>query len=264
MPRQRDLNKLRSLLCILLACSVWCVQGVGVADAQTHYVLSYFETQVPGACTAGSPNTRGSYHRIYKDSQTCSGLPRYHLVKGAGRQTWSTESFVIRDGFLNTMNEIIYNTSTGNMTQYRAFRDMTLQPPSKGKRTLITSFTGLSKSWGTPYYVEEYWTDSTGQPVCFNTQQNSVDGTVNWGMVEYLGTFSNWLKDEVIRRTDQWGANHYEYYYYGRWTNPATGQKQGIGPIKWAHYQGSTLINSNEKHFLVDCNAVATCSTCPP
>jgi len=261
---------------------VWAIASVAgsttAAGAQTHSVLSYFETQAPSACTAGNPKGPGSFHRIYKDSQTCSGLPRYHLVKGAGQQIWSTESFVIRDGFINTMNEILYNTSTGKMTQYRAFRDMTLQPPSKGKRTLITSFSGLSTSWGTPYYVEEYWTDSTGQPVCFNTQQNWVDGTVNWGMAEYLGTFSNWLKDlrgasvnpyvwhdvEVIRRTDQWGANHYEYYYYGRWTNPATGQKQGVGPIKWEHYQGSTLINSNEWHFLVDCNAVATCSTCPP
>lgn len=85
--------------------------------------LGYFETQVPSACMAGNPQNVGTYVRQYKDSYQCSGLPVYHIVHGAGVHPWSTESFYVKDGFLWQMMEIFINSSTGEFTSYRAFRE---------------------------------------------------------------------------------------------------------------------------------------------
>ncbi len=239
--------------------------------------MLFFETQVPAACLAEHPNNKGSYIRQYRDTTNpCPGLSVYHIVHGANAYAWSFESFYISNGFLRQMNEIFINENTGAFTFYRAFRDQTTL--SKGIPTIPTYIPGTSKFWYAPPYHEEHWTNGSGQPVCFNTQQNWVWGSLNWTQVYDGGTYSGWLQDkrsssqnpstwhnvQVVVRVDQWGYGNYEFYHYGRWQNPATGQWQGLGLIKWEKYSGSQLVIATENHYLVDCNVVATCTTCPP
>jgi hypothetical protein len=253
----------------------------GSAQAQLN-TLSYFETQLPGACTAASPTNRGTFIRQYLGaSGQCPGLTVYHVVKGGNTYPWGTESFYVSNGYLLQMMEISINESTGTFTDYRAFRDMTTG--SKGIRWIATSIpsNGTAASWNVPYYVEEHWTNDSGQPVCYNTRHAWVDnGSLTDGAAWYVGAWSGWLQDKrasslnkntwhnvnVIVKRDRWGGNYEEFYYYAQWQNPATGTYQGLGLVKWEWYQRSprTLIASNENHYLVDCSAAVTCWTCPP
>ena len=239
--------------------------------------LLYFETQVPGACLAANVNNKGTYIRQYKEpTNQCSGLTVYHIVHGATTYPWSYESFYVSNGYLRQMNEIFINSSNGAFTSYRAFRDQNTL--SKGIPTLPTYISGTSQFFYAPPFHEENWTNGSGQPVCLNTQQNWVWGSLNWTWVYHAGTYAGWLQDkrsnslnpntwhdvDVIVRMDQWGGNHYEYYHYARWLNPATGQWEGLGLIKWENFTGSTLVSAVENHYLAGCNVAVTCSTCPP
>jgi|GEM_PF-4137639 len=243
-----------------------------------HDSLDFFVTEVPGACTASNPTNAGTYQRIYLDSATCNGLPRYHWVRGGNRYPWASESFIVKDGFIRGMNEISIKESTGQFTQYRVFRDMTASPPSKGVLRLKRYFSS-PVSWGLPYFVEEYWLGPNGYPVCYNTQHDDVvTGSVNWGSVQHLGTWPAFLQDkrsvshdpsawhdvQVILLTEQWGTNNYEYYYFGRWYDDVAGKWRGLGLVKWQWFQGSQLKKESTSNFLVNCNAKVTCTTCPP
>ena len=246
------------------------------SDAAIYNSLDFFETQVAGACIAENLANRGSYLRQYKGpSGECPGLTTYHIVHGANTHPWSTESFYAYQGYLWQSIELFSHESSGDITSYRAFRNHNNY--WKGIPVLPLSFNNSKFTWY-PSYVEEYWTDWSGDPVCYNTQQTEVDGSVNWGHVYYAGTYSNWLQDkrsnslnpnvwhplDVIVRVDQWGSNHYEYYHYARWQNPATGAWQGIGLVKWEHWIGSTRVGLGESHYLVDCDVSIECTTCPP
>lgn len=259
------------------------VLAVAVAPLEAQLnTLSYFETQVPSACTAADPANRGTYHRQYlRGVNDCPGLTVYHVVKGGNAYPWSTESFYVSNGYLRQMIEISIDEATGVFTDYRAFRDTA--SGSKGILSLKTSIpnNGTVASWVVPAYVEEHWADNSGQPVCYNTIHLRVDnGSLTDGAAWYVGTWAGWLQDRraaslnkntwhdirVIVRRERWGGNFEEFYYYAQWLNPATGTYQGLGLVKWEWWQISPrqLMAGNENHYLVDCSATVSCWTCPP
>ena len=266
---------MRSRLMILLIPALLVTLGTLPTQAAWTSSLDYFETQVTAACMASNTQSPGTYIRNIKDSYQCSGLTVYHVVHGGGTYPWSTESFYVKDGYLWQMIEIFINESNGDITSYRAFREQVNH--WKGIPVLKTWFNG-SDSWSYPPYHEEYWTNGSGDPVCYNTHQNWVWGSVNWTRVSHAGTYTNWIQDkrassadpnawhdvEVIVRTDQWGSNNYEYYHYARWFNPSTSQWEGLGLIKWEWYSVGQLKNQAEHRYIVDCNVSVSCSTCPP
>jgi hypothetical protein len=253
------------------------------AAAQTKYAMDYFGTQVDAACIATDPNNPGTYERRYQEpTNQCPGLAVFHSVKGAGSTgPWSTESFYIAGNNLKQMIELSLNSATQQITDYRAFRDQTTG--SKGIIFLANALTAAS-SWSvTSYlapYVEEHWTNSSGQPVCYNTQHSRVDqGSVTRVTTYWSGTRYRWLRDlrhnslnpntwydvDTVTVASYWGGN-VETYVFGRWQNPAIGTGQGVGLVSWRLQNQSTgqLYGSADNHYLVDCNVAVTCSTCPP
>jgi hypothetical protein len=250
------------------------------ATAQTIDNLSYFETQVAAACTAGDPNNPGTFSRQSKGgANDCPGLVVYYVAKGAGSIPWSSESFYVQSGYLKQMIEVGYDTSTGSITDYRAFRDTA--SGSKGIISMAATMGTGGASYTIPHYVEEHWTDNSGQPVCFNTKHDRVDtGSGTNGSVYPGGTLTGWLQDkraaslnqstwhnvDTIIREDHWGGNFVEYYTYGRWLNPATSTWQGLGLIKWdfRRISPAAQLGYSENHYLVDCSTNIPCTTCPP
>jgi hypothetical protein len=265
-------------MAVLIAAAGIAMSAPAAAHATSYNSIDYFQTQVPNACLAADTTNRGTYVRqVNGPAGECSGLATYHAIHGANLHPWSTESFYIKDGYLRQSIELFSDESTGVLTSYRAFRNQV--DSWKGIPVLPATFQN-SAAWNYPVYHEEYWTNNQGQPVCYNTQTTWIWGSVNWAFVYGAGTFAGWLQDkrsvslnknawrdvDVIVREDQWGSAPYNYelYYYARWQNPANGQWQGLGIIKWEHYYGSSLIASGEQHYLADCTTLYECTTCPP
>lgn len=245
------------------------------AGAAFYFSMDYWVNEVPGACTAVNPADLGSYVRQYREpTNQCPGVDVYHSVHGARVHPWSTESFYVKDGYLWQMMEIFQSEQTGQITSYRAFRNQ--QNFWKGFKIVKTVFNNSFLWWHAPY-KEETWTTPSG-PACFNTSQTSVDGSGDWEEMSYAGTFYGWFQDkrstslnpnnwhdvDVVLRVGRWGGNFFERYYYGQWTNPASGQREGLGLIKWEWRQGTQLIASDSYRYLVDCNVAVECTTCPP
>jgi len=267
---------LRRILAIVLVFT-----GTTAVHAATVSTLDYFANAIPGTCTAESSTVAGSFYRTYAEpSNQCPGLQVYHQTKGGGLHPWASESFYLSSGWIWQMNEIGYAETSGAITSYRAFRNLTNY--WKGMKWLPASFPSTTGSSFSPQpAVEEYWTNSQGVPVCYNTQQTNVPTSVTSSSVvtTYL---PQWLQDrraaslnknvwhdvDAIVRTDIWATNNRESYWYGRWWNPATAQWQPIGFVRWLYEvkQGGVWVKAAEAQlkYLVDCSSVAECSTCPP
>lgn len=258
---------------LLVGCALFL--PASVVDAAWTQTLDYFETQVAGACMATNVGVPGSYVRQYRDPvRTCSGMPVYQIVHGSTPHPWADENFYVQGGYLKQMSEIYYNPVTGAMTSYRVFRD--LASFTKGIQMMPTSFQS-SFFFYQAANREEMWTTPSG-PACAATQLTWVNGSLNWHYMAHLGTWPNYIQDrrsvsadpnawhdiDVILRTDQWGTNFYDQYYYARWQNPVTGAWQGLGLVLIEVYQGSSLVYRTEHRQLVDCSVAVSCSTCPP
>jgi len=273
----------RPVLGILLLTSLGVARPV-----QAYNILDYFAITLPGVCTSrvdtGNPYLTG---RIYQGSPNqCTGLTVYHRVNGTTGQgvvaPGGSESYYVQNGWLWLMKEIFYQPTTGTIEQYRAFRNQTSY--WKGIRWLPVSFPTYGTGWNPQPYTEEFWTNSQGTPVCFNTTQTSITGgvyasTVHWGgyLVGHLqdrrAASANpnvWHDVETIRRADYYEASsvrHRETYWYGRWQNPATGAREPLGLVRWEHavLQSTWVtIGTEEYRYLVDCTYSLPCTTCPP
>ena len=252
------------------------------ASAGTINSLEYFVTENAVACVAQSLTQKGTWTRIYQDSQNCGSFSRYQWIKG-GRPSrpWATESWILRDGYLRIMAELHLNESTGAITRYRAYRDYGggYWPPPKGVRGLKHLLPNGVAYWPVPAYIEEFWTTGNGNPACSNTQHTEATGSVTGGSGTHLGTWNAWLQDrravsqdttvwhpvDVVVRAETWGGANTEYYYYGRWFDPVSQSWKGLGNVRWVWTQSGVIKGQNESHYLVDCpGVVVTCTTCPP
>lgn len=271
------------------------------AAAQTINTLSYWLTQTAGiskpySCTASNVTDHGTYFRQYLGGpHDCPGLTVYQLTKGeSGQNLWSTETYYADSGFVKIIQEVTSyyrsppsecaaNGFTTSCDDTRAFRDNL--SGSKGIPTVPLSFTN-GWSYNHQPYTEETWV--TGYRVCSsNDHIASVPGS-GTRIEMYQGpTFTQFLQDrrgpspsnawhdvQTIERRDYWGADSEERYWYGRWLNPQTNQWEGIGLVMWQYLENGQLVNgcgpqanqpcSLANHYLVDCNAVVPCWSCPP
>jgi hypothetical protein len=273
---------------LVLAGSLLTLASARPAAAQFIDVMSYWEGQVPNACTASSYTNPGTFIRQYREpTNQCPGYPVYHTVKGAGLlRPWAYESFIFAGGFLKIMDEISVDNATGAFTDYRAFRDTATG--SKGVIFLKSPIRATGASWMIPPSVEEHWANAAGQPVCHNTHHLRVDtGSSVSGYGYRAGTWAGWLQDrrvnsqnpnvwhdvDAVAIVGSWGptaqfpyGRFSETYTYGRWRDPATNTWRGIGLIRWQcvdHATGASC-GSADNRYLVTCSAAVGCSTCPP
>ncbi len=170
------------------------------------------------------------------------------------------------------MAELSY--SGGSITNYRAFRDLT--NGEKGMTWMQQTF-NQSAFWWMPPYNDEYWTNAQGVPVCLNTDATEVRGALDWQQVQYLGTLTNFIRDqrssspnpsalhnvEAILLSMDWDGVT-EEYTYARWINPWTGRQESLGLVKFAWYEYGVLQGTSVKNTIVDCATTVPCSTCPP
>lgn len=251
----------------------------------------------PYACTAESYTNKSTFGRQYVGGPNdCPGLTVYHVTKGeSGTNLWSTESYYANSGFVKIIQEVTsYSqnppadcTNNGYPTSCdltRAFRDDA--SGSKGIPTVPLTFTNGWTYNHLPYH-EETWL--TGYRVCSsNNQLRSIVGS-GQRIEMYQGpTFTAFLQDrrgttpaltwhnvETIERRDFWGGGgDEERYWYGRWFNPSTQRWEGVGLVKWEYYRNGQIVNecganhtqpcSSLRRYLVDCNAVVPCWSCPP
>jgi hypothetical protein len=129
--------------------------------------------------------------------------------------------------------------------------------------------------------LEEYWTNNQGVPVCFNTQHTDVTTSVQSSTVG-VTSLPQWIQDrragslnpnlwhdiDAIVRSDTWATVNREWYWYGRWRDPATAIWHPLGLVRWFYEQKQggvwVPIAEVQLHYLVNCSASVPCSTCPP
>lgn len=246
-------------------------------DPQTSLdTLSYISMNVagPSLCLAGNTNDETSYMRVYqRPSSDCSPRrPLFFIAKGNG-VPWSSESFFIKDGWLKNLDEVWY-TETGEVKTIRIFRDNA--SGRKGVKMLPLKLKAGGDSWDIEPYVNEWWTDEAGRPSCSGVNPNPSDGESYRAEAQPV-VLRNWLSDRrmasrdpntwhdvyAIKLTDYWGKNTKEYYYYGRWTNPATGKQEALGWVKWEMHEGRRKTGEVNYRYLIECNVNVPCKTCP-
>lgn len=237
--------------------------------------LSYFSMSVAGGpCLAASINDLASYLRIYqRPSIECSSRrPLFVISKGKG-WVWSSESIFVDEGWLKGLDEVWY-TENGQVKDIRIFRDNA--SGRKGVKMLPLRLNAEGESWDIEPYVDEWWTDAAGKPSCNGVNPNPAAG-LSYHAEAHPVLLRNWMQDRrpssrdpnvwhdvhVIKLIDYWGKNQKEYYYYGRWTNPATGRQESLGWVKWELYEGQRKEDEINYRYLVDCNVIVPCMTCP-
>jgi len=251
---------------------------VSALPAPAANVLDYYAMSLPRAWLATDPKDLATGERITRH-QACGGLTVFHHLKGAARTPWSSESFYLEDGWLRAMVEIGYAYTDGRIENYRTFRDVLRL--ELGIPWLPEELDEMGRSWQTPLYLEEYWTDEAGKPQCANTTHHDLKGSLR-GMVASFETLHEWVQDlrrgsrdrkkrydvETVRVERDWSVDR-EIYWYGRWKNPRTGVTEGLGLVRFQHWclDGEKPHMATERTFqyLLESRAptLPPCATCP-
>jgi hypothetical protein len=261
---------LASFFCLMLAARP--------AAAFTVYSVHFFSAPNQ-TCMADHPTGLQGRWRLYPDGTPCPEA-RYRLrVGGLTHPQKSVGYYRNTDtGFIEIMNEVKSNQSTGVIGENRVFRDM--DTLIKGHKWLPWSFSSTATvSWTADIFVEEWVDEVTGSPACGPNTVMSTSGEFHSDLetAKYIGVWPDFIADyraasadtsvlhdiEVIRRTVEAGSTR-EEYHYGRWFNPATQSWFGLGLVKYEKFVNNVSQVIEQKRYLVDCTKTAICPTCPP
>lgn len=234
-------------------------------------VLNYFVMQVPGSpCLADKPDNPGSISTIYRvPSPNCS----QHKAVYIWNKDWASETFFVEDNKLKAIEEVHYDANRG-IEFFRTMRED--EKGRKGVTMMPLKISAQGEAWDLEAHVEENWTDAAGKPACRGgVHPNSTEGS-SYKAEAYFTAYRGWLQDrrrssvdpnrwhdvQVLVLVDYWGDNQKEYYYYGKWINPATGRSEGVSLIKWEWFDKRKKKQTLENHYLVDCTLSTPCWNC--
>lgn len=262
------------------------------ATAQPVDVLGYFLNTTPacpaeGACNGGrtavaaQPCLGGTGYMSFATTVYCGPGSRelYFIRKGAEARPWSVESYFVAGGFILGLDEVGF-ASTGGILRQRVFRDRATR--RKGFRVLPVVLDDGFRFVPDPY-VEEQWY-SRGAPACWGDEVRDVrSGSVHetWVRIEQAKEFlfdcrgidlattavtrcAGPYDVELVTKEDRWGRiPDVERYSYGRWLDPRTGRKEGLGIVHWEHRTADGLEVVVSNHLVNASYEGLPCWTCP-
>lgn len=258
----------------LLTCAL-IVAALSGAPAAAHDLLNYCLTTAqptgagPYTCTAVDRNNSGTFYRAYSANKSCmvtgrGSVPEYLVAKGG----WASESYVAHNGYLVIVNEKHPQICAGS-EDFRIWRQTSGTLGINAAKLTFTSYT----TWTHPAHNLDcgFGCQGYSRSVSMGAGDSAEQG--------YLGMQWNFMYDcrsgrpcttgsrypvEVIFTAATWGSGRYkEEYWWGRWTDPVSGQVVSLGLVKFISYDLVLHTQTTSEYpYLVECGLVNTCPHC--